>query len=261
VVRGQVLILVDLSQEIEGFIRVAIATLVLLGAGFYLGLTVFTRIVRSIVAPLDDLVRVTAGVAKQATVDAALENLPRPAADVGDEVGKLADAFNLMLDSILRRDAQMRTQALRLEQLVEDLRSLSARMRAVREEERTRISHEIHDELGQRLTSLKYEVARLAPGDAGRVVAGQIDELIRVVRVISWELRPSVLDSLGLVAAIEWQAQDFARRRNVRCSVDLPEGEPAVSAEMATDLFRIFQELLTNVSRHAVARRVDVILK
>jgi signal transduction histidine kinase len=217
--------------------------------------------VRSIVAPLDDLIMVTTGVANQATVDAALENLPRPAADVGDEVGKLADAFNLMLDSILRRDAQMRTQALRLEQLVEDLRSLSARMRAVREEERTRISHEIHDELGQRLTSLKYEVARLAPGDAGRVVAGQIDELIRVVRVISWELRPSVLDSLGLVAAIEWQAQDFARRRNVRCSVDLPEGEPAVSAEMATDLFRIFQELLTNVSRHAAARRVDVILE
>jgi signal transduction histidine kinase len=261
VVRGQVLILVDLSQEIEGFIRIAIATLMLLGAGFYLGLSVFTRIVRSIVAPLDDLIMVTTGVANQAMAESALENLPRPAADFGDEVGKLADAFNLMLDSILRRDAQMRTQALRLEQLVEDLRSLSARMRAVREEERTRISHEIHDELGQRLTSLKYEVARLAPGDAGRVVAGQIDELIRVVRVISWELRPSVLDSLGLVAAIEWQAQDFARHRNVRCSVDLPEGEPAVSAEMATDLFRIFQELLTNVSRHAAARRVDVILE
>jgi signal transduction histidine kinase len=169
----------------------------LLGAGFYLGLSVFTRIVRSIVAPLDDLIMVTTGVANQAMAESALENLPRPAADFGDEVGKLADAFNLMLDSIIRRDAQMRTQALRLEQLVEDLRSLSARMRAVREEERTRISHEIHDELGQRLTSLKYEVARLAPGDAGRVVAGQIDELIRVVRVISWELRPSVLDSLG----------------------------------------------------------------
>lgn len=260
-VRGQVVILVDLGEEIERLFRVAISTLILLGIGFYLGLALFSRIVRSIVAPLDELVGIATGVANQARAEAVLENLPRPVAEFGDEVGKLAEAFNLMLDSIIRRDQQMHTQALRLEQLVEDLRSLSARMRAVREEERTRISHEIHDELGQRLTSLKFEVARLAPGDSGRPVAGQIDELIRVVRVISWELRPSVLDSLGLVAAIEWQAQDFARRMNIRCSVDLPEGELDVPAEMATDLFRIFQELLTNISRHAEARRVDVILE
>lgn len=260
-VRGQVLIQVDLSQEIEGFIQLALASLLLLGIGFYLGLALFNRIVRSIVAPLNELIGVATGVANQARAESALEDLPRPLADFGDEVGKMAEAFNLMLDSLIRRDEQMRTQSLRLEQLVEDLRSLSARMRAIREEERTRISHEIHDELGQRLTSLKYEVARLNPGDAGRPVASQIDELIRVVRVISWELRPSVLDSLGLVAAIEWQAQDFARRMNVRCSVDLPDGELDLPSEMATDLFRIFQELLTNISRHAQARRVDAILE
>ncbi len=260
-VRGHVLILVDLSQEIQGFIQLALALLFLLGIGFFLGLALFTRIVRSIVAPLNDLIGVATGVANQARAESALENLPRPVADFGDEVGKMAEAFNLMLDSLIRRDEQMRAQSLRLEQLVEDLRSLSARMRAVREEERTRISHEIHDELGQRLTSLKYEVARVIPGDVGRPIAGQIDELVRVVRVISWELRPSVLDSLGLVAAIEWQAQDFARRMNVRCSVDLPEGELDLPSEMATDLFRIFQELLTNISRHARARRVDAILE
>lgn len=260
-VRGQVVMLVDLSQEIEGLMRVALATLILLGAAFYLGLKLFKRIVRSIVAPLDDLIRIATGVANQALAQAAMEDLARPVAAFGDEVGNLADAFNRMLDAIIQRDVQMRNQALRLEQLVEDLRSLSARMRAVREEERTRISHEIHDELGQRLTALKYEVARLVPIEAGRLISSQIDELIRVVRVISWELRPSVLDSLGLVAAIEWQAQDFARRMNVRCSVDLPESEPSVPAEMATDLFRIFQELLTNVSRHAQATRVDVIFE
>jgi signal transduction histidine kinase len=170
-------------------------------------------------------------------------------------------AFNQMLDSIIRHDAQMRDQAGRLAELVENLRSLSARLRAVREEERTRISHEIHDELGQRLTALKYDVARLDDQESGSRISAQIDELIRTVRVISWELRPSVLDSLGLVAAMEWQAQDFTRRLGIRCSVDLPEEELHLPSEMATDLFRVFQELLTNVSRHAQASRVDLILE
>lgn len=259
--RGQLLVAVSLRHEIQGFLRIIGVSLVLLATAFYLGQALFRRIVQSIVAPLDELVQAVAKVARQAETDAPLENLPRPAADSGDEVGQLARAFNLMLDSIIRHDAQTHDQTRRLAELVENLRSLSARMRAVREEERTRISHEIHDELGQRLTSLKYEVARLDDQAAGNLIAGQIDELIRTVRVISWELRPSVLDSLGLVAAIEWQAQDFARRLGIRCSVDLPEEELHLPSEMATDLFRVFQELLTNISRHAQASRVDLILE
>lgn len=259
--RGQLLVAVSLRDEVQSFLRVMGVSLLLLATGFYLGQVLFRRIVQSIVAPLDELVRVVATVASQAETDAPLENLPRPATDFGDEVGQLARAFNLMLDSIIRHDRQMRDQAGRLAELVENLRSLSARMRAVREEERTRISHEIHDELGQRLTALKYEVVRLDDQLASNRIAGQIDELIRTVRVISWELRPSVLDSLGLVAAMEWQAQDFARRLGIRCGVDLPEEELRLASEMATDLFRVFQELLTNISRHAQASRVDIILE
>ena len=104
----------------------------------------------------------------------------------------------------------------------------------------------------------------MAPGGAGPLsedLTTQIDELIRTVRVISWDLRPSVLDSLGLVAAMDWQAREFTRRIGIRCGVDLPDEELQLPAEMATDLFRVFQELLTNVSRHAQASRVDIILE
>ncbi|MBI5107946.1 MAG: HAMP domain-containing protein [Rhodocyclales bacterium] len=259
--RGQLLVAVDLQDEIKGFLKVAAVTLLLMATVFQLGQLLFRRIIQSIVAPLDDLLQVVVTVADQVRMDRPLDKLQRPATDFSDEVGQLAGAFNLMLDSIIRHDDLMRDQATRLAQLVEDLRSLSARMRAVREEERTRISHEIHDELGQRLTALKFEVARMAGGDEGNRIGGQIDELIRTVRVISWELRPSVLDSLGLVAAMEWQAQDFSRRLGIRCSVDLPEDELHIPSEMATDLFRVFQELLTNISRHAQATRVDIILE
>lgn len=261
ITRGQLLVAVSLRDEIEGFLRVMGVSLLLLAAGFYAGQILFRRIVQSIVAPLDELVGIVTSVAGQARTDAPLENVSRPATGFGDEVGQLASAFNQMLDSIIRHDAQMRDQAGRLAELVENLRSLSARLRAVREEERTRISHEIHDELGQRLTALKYDVARLDDQESGSRISAQIDELIRTVRVISWELRPSVLDSLGLVAAMEWQAQDFTRRLGIRCSVDLPEEELHLPSEMATDLFRVFQELLTNVSRHAQASRVDLILE
>lgn len=259
--RGQVLIAIDLRVELIEFAEVIAATLVLLPIAFLVGESLFRRVVQSIIAPLDELISATTALALHATSDAALEGMPRPRSEFTDEVGQLAGAFDLMLNSIIRRDRLMRDQAIQLEQSVEDLRSLSARMRAVREEERTRISHEIHDALGQRLTALKFETARFCNVEAGSHIATQIDELIRAVRVISWELRPSVLDSLGLVAAIEWQAQDFARRMGVRCSVDLPEEPITVPPEMATDLFRVFQELLTNVSRHAEASRVDIILE
>lgn len=259
--RGQLLVAIDLRFEVIEFVNVVVATVLLLLAAFLVGQHLFRLVVQSIAVPLDDLIKATALVALQANSNAVLEEMPRPRSEFVDEVGQLASAFNLMLDSIIRRDRLMRDQATQLEQSIEDLRSLSARMRAVREEERTRISHEIHDELGQRLTALKFEVARLDSGAAGGQIANQIDELIRTVRVISWELRPSVLDSLGLVAAIEWQAQDFARRFGMRCSVDLPEEAITIAPEMATDLFRICQELLTNVSRHAQANRVDIILE
>lgn len=152
----------------------------------------------------------------------------------------------------------------------ENLRALAARLQSVREEERARIAREIHDELGQALTGLKMDLTWLAK----RLPAGQktlaekaktmfrlIDDTIRTVRKIASLLRPEVLDQLGLAAAIGWQARDFQMRTGIRCRVSLPEEPVNVDQERSTATFRIFQELLTNVARHAHATRVDVAMR
>ncbi len=149
----------------------------------------------------------------------------------------------------------------------DNLRALAARLQRVREEEWARIAREIHDELGQALTGLKMDLkwlaGRLAPGqdaleERAWVMAARIDEAVQSVRRIASGLRPEVLDQLGLFAAIEWQAADFQRRSGIRCLVSLPEAAPELDAERSTAAFRAFQELLTNVARHANATRADV---
>ncbi|MDA8381719.1 MAG: histidine kinase [Betaproteobacteria bacterium] len=148
------------------------------------------------------------------------------------------------------------------------LRVLAAHHERVREAERKRIAREIHDELGQRLSSLKIGVAALAspaPGAAlspGRVqpILAAIDGIIDTVRNIAAELRPAVLD-LGLVAACEWQIQALAQSVGIRVHAALPPREPAVDEACATAVFRILQESLTNVARHSHATEVGVILR
>ena len=147
------------------------------------------------------------------------------------------------------------------------LRALATHLQAVREEEWTRISREIHDELGQLLTGIKMDMVWIA----GRLPAGLselqeraqaachlIDATVESVREITARLRPEVLDQLGMAAAIDWQAGDFQRRSGIRCNVSLPPQAPALDRERSTAAFRIFQELLTNVVRHAAATRIDV---
>jgi signal transduction histidine kinase len=150
----------------------------------------------------------------------------------------------------------------------ERLRELSAYTQVMQEEERVRIAREVHDELGQSLTALKMDVAMLrkqvpASEDMERRI-NSINELvngtIQSVRRISSELRPSVLDDLGLAAAIEWQAREFEKRSGLNCHVEIPEYEIATNPSQATALFRIFQETLTNVARHAKASSVEVLL-
>ncbi|HZI65594.1 MAG TPA: PAS domain-containing sensor histidine kinase [Thermoanaerobaculia bacterium] len=148
-----------------------------------------------------------------------------------------------------------------------ELRNLSLRLSAAREEERSRIAREIHDELGQKLTVLKMDVARLRrslPRDPeslqglAREILTSIDELLRTVRNLSTELRPSVLDHLDLVDALEWQARDFEARTGIRCRlVNRAEGL-TVALASKTDLYRVTQEALTNVVRHADASRVQI---
>jgi PAS domain S-box-containing protein len=157
----------------------------------------------------------------------------------------------------------------------EQMRALAGRLQAVREEERTNIAREIHDELGGALTSLKIDFSLLTKSalkienEAVRtsLLAGMdsmvkfIDATIHTVRRISMELRPGVLDDLGLVAALEWQLKDFEKRTGIRSEFIVPEEEISFDAELSTVLFRIFQEALTNVARHSGATEVRVRLR
>jgi signal transduction histidine kinase len=151
-----------------------------------------------------------------------------------------------------------------------DLRALAARVQSVQEEEQRRIAREIHDELGQALTALKMDLSwmsgRLPPENERLLqktkdMAAQIDRMVHSVRELAARLRPEALDELGLAAAIKWQAREFQLRAGIRCNVALPEEEIELDQERATAIFRIFQELLTNVVRHAAATKVDVALR
>lgn len=167
-----------------------------------------------------------------------------------------------------RAEAALRTSE-------EQLRALSARLQSAREEEGTRIAREIHDELGGALTGLKWdlegidkvlsEVGRANQFDEQREkirsMTGLIESTINTVRRIASELRPGVLDDLGLVAAIEWQAQQFQARTGIQCDCVASADVVELNRERATAFFRILQEILTNVIRHASATRVDIELQ
>jgi PAS domain S-box-containing protein len=166
------------------------------------------------------------------------------------------------LSEVTRAEQELRTSS-------EQLRNLAARLLSVREEERTRIAREIHDELGQSLTAVKMDISwlagRLSPGNGQmleriRTTLQLADDLIKSVRRISTELRPGILD-LGLAAAVEWQAQEFQARTGIPCQLRLPTQEVVVAPDVSTALFRIFQETLTNVARHARSTSVEVILE
>lgn len=152
----------------------------------------------------------------------------------------------------------------------EELRRLSGHLVSAREEERKQIAREIHDELGQALTALKFDLSwmeeELAPDQKAlsehvQGMSNLVDETIRSLRNILTALRPAVLDDLGLAAAVEWQAQEFQDRTKITCNFDFGAHEVDLGQERATAVFRIFQETLTNVARHAEATQVDISLK
>lgn len=163
--------------------------------------------------------------------------------------------------------------AIQRKQLDDRLRALTGHIEAAREDERTAMAREIHDELGQALTAMKMDVAWLgrhvlpAQGTAAAALDARIsgmsaliDSVVQQVRRISTELRPGVLDDLGLSAAIEWQTRDFSQRSGLRCTVHSNVSEKRFERNLSTAVFRILQEALTNVARHARATRVDVSL-
>ena len=184
-----------------------------------------------------------------------------------DELNHLASAFDQMAERLEQRQAESDRAAREIRHSREQLRNLSAHLQSVREEERTRMAREIHDELGQSLTALKMDVSwlnkRLPEVDEGfksklSSMEEVIDRTIQTVQKLSGELRPGILDDLGLAAAIEWQGEEFENRTGVQCEVALSHEESVLTIEQSTTMFRIFQETLTNVIRHAQATKVEV---
>ncbi len=169
------------------------------------------------------------------------------------------------------RDISARVEAAKaLESAHRQLRELSAHLESAREAERTRIAREVHDELGAMFLVVKMGLSacvgeieqKCGPEVAARIqdIMDQVDAGIESVRRISTDLRPSVLDNLGVVAAIEWYAQDIERRTGIECEVVTNGSEHKLNLEResATALFRIVQEALTNVVRHSEATRVRI---
>jgi PAS domain S-box-containing protein len=162
--------------------------------------------------------------------------------------------------------AALQESEARLQVLAEQLRELSAHLETVREEEKARIAREVHDELGQMLTVLKLETsmcelayADLDPGLRERLNSMKrlIAQLFQLVRDVATALRPPILDA-GIASAIEWQARRFEARTQIPCLVEVPDNLPSLPDATAIGLFRILQESLTNVMRHAEAHTVEL---
>jgi PAS domain S-box-containing protein len=174
-------------------------------------------------------------------------------------------AEGVVLDITERKQAEERIQHFHAQ-----LRTLSARLESVREEERVRLARQVHDDLGQILTAVKIHLTILMESTAKRSVRQKsglvkkfddliavIDNAIELVKNISYELRPLTLDDLGLKEAVEWEARQFGRKTGILCRVR-SQGDVALERDQATAVFRIFQEALTNVARHSAASTVEV---
>jgi len=157
-----------------------------------------------------------------------------------------------------------------LESSRQQLRNLARYVEAAREWERTRIARELHDEMGQSLTALKMDLSWLSNAlspdqiplrDKTESMSELTDAAIEMVKRISTELRPGILDDLGLAAAIEWQAEEFQKRTGIECQLTISPEDIALDQLLSTALFRIVQEALTNVTRHAQATRVKISLQ
>jgi two-component system sensor histidine kinase UhpB len=182
-----------------------------------------------------------------------------------DRAGRPVRLTGIAMDVTERNQVEERLR--RSQQL---LRTLAAREQERLELERTRMAREIHDVLGQSLTALKLDLAavhKALPRPQAPVrrrlaaMSKLVDATIKAVRRLSTELRPAILDDLGLAAAVEWLAQDFAERTGLACQAHVSlDGDPP-GRETGVGLFRILQEALTNVVRHAEARRVEIRLQ
>lgn len=169
-------------------------------------------------------------------------------------------------DGIIANITQNKLAEIEIKRSREELRELSAHIQTFKERERAHIAREIHDDIGGTLTAIKIDVMWIAnriPSDRmdlhGKISAIEtlVDRTMETTSRIARDLRPGVLD-FGVVAAIEWQAEDFEKRMGIPCRIECPDEEISLEPDLATAIFRIFQETLTNIAKHAHASRVDV---
>jgi PAS domain S-box-containing protein len=186
------------------------------------------------------------------------------------EVARIQFADGPVSVAFLTDITELKIKEEELRESREQLRSLAARLESLREEERTILSREIHDEFGQSLTGLKMDLAWLAkrlPRDQDVLVQKAksmlklVDENVKLIRKISTRLRPGILDDFGLLAAMEWQAREFDHRTGIRCGVSSNAKNIHLDKNASSSLFRVFQEALTNIARHSGAAKVNVRLK
>ncbi|MBL8195250.1 MAG: PAS domain S-box protein [Blastocatellia bacterium] len=197
--------------------------------------------------------------------DGSIIDVSISVAPLFDKNGYLSGSMAIIADISEHKLAEQK-----LRESQQQLRALSLRLQSLQEEERTKIAREIHDELGQALTALKMDLAWINK----KLVIEQeviknkfqsmfqlIDSTIQTVRRLSTKLRPTILDDLGLVPAIEWAIKEFQSRTEMECNLVIEPKDFNVEIHLATTIFRVLQEALTNVARHANATKLDVILR
>jgi signal transduction histidine kinase len=253
---GFVRVMVDkgvLSKQLHGLLFRGI----LIGIAFLLlgsGVTYF--VVRGVTGPLS---RLTDGV-RSLEMRGIFQPIP---IETRDEIGRLGKAFNDMSESLARREEALRDSEKRL-------RSLSSQLLKAQEKERKRLSIELHDELGQALALLKHRIRSIGKKlHEGQVLLHAecqdtnqyVDQIIDNVRRLSRDLSPSILEDLGLSSALRWLLEDFGKRHAMHTSLDIEDIDYLFSQEAQTNLYRIFQEALTNISKHADARHVSFTVK
>jgi PAS domain S-box-containing protein len=180
-----------------------------------------------------------------------------------------AEKGGVLWDGVVFDDTQSRLGQVELERSREELRELSRHLQTVREEEKQRIAREVHDELGATLSVLKMDLesleahlpAGLEEARAKRSAMIQlVDSAVATTRKIVTDLRPSILDDLGLAAALRWQIGEYEKHTKLRLHFEMPEPDVAIDRERGLALFRIFQETITNVARHANAANAWITL-
>jgi signal transduction histidine kinase len=249
---------VTLDKEIlNRKLNVLLSRSILMGMLFLLiGSAVTYLAVRGVTRPLNKLTEGVRAFGRGGKVG-------RIPVEAKDEFGKLANAFNDMSESLKKREDALRESEQRL-------RSLSSQLMNAQEKERLRLSKELHDELGHSLALLKHNVRSIQtklPADETSLheecddAIAYIGDVIENVRRLSRDLSPSILEDIGLSSALEWLIESVGREYSLEASFDIDEIDNLFSKEAQTNLYRISQEALTNIVRHAQAKEFSFLAK